>query len=96
MDPWLDAYAGALEARLGRPEAGLHLSREVVGEILALAREVAHATERKNAPLMSFIVGRYVSARTADGVDAATALEEARLQARDLLPAPAEGSAQPE
>ena len=47
---WLDRYADALGvARLSEGERA---------DLLDLAREVAHATERANAPLATYLAGR--------------------------------------
>lgn len=45
--------------------------------ILRLARDVAHAGERQEAPLATYLVGRYVERRGAAGVSEDGALEEA-------------------
>ena len=50
MDDWLDHYAAAL----GVPP----LATQEVDAILDLAREVAHGTERRNAPLAAWLAGR--------------------------------------
>lgn len=53
MSDWLDALADALGvARLSPAE---------VDQLLDLARDVAHGTERKNAPLATFLAGRAVA-----------------------------------
>ena len=49
-EAWLDLYAEAL----GVPP----LAGEDIDAILDLAREVAHGTERKNAPLAAWLAGR--------------------------------------
>lgn len=54
----LERFASKLEGRLGRPDDLLHLSPEVEAGILELAAVVAHGSERKNAPLAAFLVGR--------------------------------------
>ena len=62
--------------------------------VLELARDVAHAGDRRQAPLTAYLVGRYVELRRqADGMSEAEALAEA---ARDIatltaseLPGPA-------
>jgi hypothetical protein len=41
---------------------GLELSEDEIETILALARDVAHGSERKNAPLAAFLAGRFVGA----------------------------------
>src|SRR3712207_1847518 len=51
---------------------------DVRESVLELARVVAHATERRNAPLATFLAGRFVAARVAAGGDALAAAEEAR------------------
>ena len=63
MDDFLDRYAAAL----GVPP----LVDDEVDAILDLAREVAHGTERKNAPLAAWLAGRA-------GVAPADALAAAR------------------
>lgn len=75
MDDWLDRFAAAL----GVPP----LDPAEVDAILDLAREVAHGTERKNAPLAAWVAGR-------SAADVATALAEAR----QTLPPP-EGAVSP-
>lgn len=54
--------------------------------ILALARDVAHATERKNAPLAAFVAGYYVALRQAGGTSTSDALTDALVAAERLLP----------
>jgi len=63
-----DRYAEAL---------GLTLTDADTETVLGLAREVAHGSERRFAPLSSYLAGQYVAARVRDGVPAATALAEA-------------------
>jgi hypothetical protein len=74
---WFESYAQTLEEKLGHPEPGLHLAKESRNPLLDLARNVAHGTERKNAPLAAYVVGRYVAARAHQGIDEAAALAEA-------------------
>ena len=67
MDDWLDRFADALSvARLDPAEADA---------VLDLARVVAHGTERRNAPLATFLAGW---ASAGGGVDAAGAVAVAR------------------
>lgn len=61
---WLTAYADSL---------GLVLDDAEIEALLALARDVAHGTERKNAPLASFLAGRFVGS----GGSLADAIERA-------------------
>ena len=66
MDDWLDRFADALSVpRLDPAEAEA---------LLDLARVVAHGTERRNAPLATFLAGR-----AAGGTAAALAEAEALL-----------------
>ena len=83
---WFAEYAAALEEKLGRSDAGVHLLRESKNPILDLARIVAHGTERKNAPLAAYVAGRYVAARIAQGVDEGDALAEALAAAEAITP----------
>ena len=86
MDDWFENYAGALEERLGASEPALHLPGQLKNPILILARIVARGTERKNAPLATYLVGRYVVARGAQGVDEAAAVAEALEIAEAMTP----------
>ncbi|MQB00251.1 MAG: hypothetical protein GEU78_08160 [Actinobacteria bacterium] len=86
MADFLEEFAAALDGRLGTgPDAAL--SRELKNPLLDLARVVAHSTERKNAPLATFIAGRYVELRRAQGADDMTAIGEVAEAAEKLLPA---------
>jgi hypothetical protein len=53
--------------------------------VLELARLVAHNSERKNTPLATFVIGRFVEARVRAGAPAETALDEAIAAAERLL-----------
>jgi hypothetical protein len=87
MADFLDLYADALREQVGDD---VSLSRETKNPLLDLARVVAHGTERKNAPLATFLAGRYVEMRRAQGADDATAVAEAVEIAEKLAP-PTEG-----
>jgi hypothetical protein len=67
-------YAEALEAESG---CTLGLTDEEVDAVLDLARDVAHATERRYAPLSAFVAGKFVLDRTRAGVPVEEALEQA-------------------
>ena len=54
MDPWLDRLADVLQVP--------RLDPADVDAVLDLARVVAHGTERRNAPLAAYLVGRWVDA----------------------------------
>lgn len=87
-DPaWLDRLATILAQTAGM-EASL-LTPHLHGGVLALARDVAHGTERRNAPVAAFVAGRYVQARVAQGSTAEAALTEVTEAAARLLPPPA-------
>jgi hypothetical protein len=86
MDDWFENYAAALEERLHSSEPAVHLPSALEKPILALARVVAHGTERKNAPLAAYVAGRYVVARSAQGVDEKAAMDEALEIARSIMP----------
>jgi hypothetical protein len=87
MDDWFESYAQALEEKLGEEEPAVHLSKDVKNPLLNMARIVAHGTDRKNAPLAAYVAGRYVAARTRQGVDEAGALAEAFAAAEAVIPA---------
>lgn len=82
---WPRRYARALEAAAGE---GVELTDARTDAVLDLAREVAHGTERRFAPLAAFVTGNYVAARTRSGASVDEALAEAADVARSLLAAP--------
>ncbi|NNC92713.1 MAG: hypothetical protein HKN80_09500 [Acidimicrobiia bacterium] len=53
--------------------------------ILDFTRRVAHGSERKHAPLATFLAGWYVGAQVAAGVDAQVAWEAAARLGDGLL-----------
>lgn len=73
-----DRYAGAL---------GLGLSEQEADAMLHLARAVAHGSERRFAPLSTFLAGQYVAERVHTGVTRADALTEAIALAEHTLAA---------
>lgn len=58
--------------------------------VLSLARDIAHGTERRNAPLATFLAGRYLEARRAAGIDPEAALGEVAAMAAALMKKPGE------
>lgn len=77
VDDWISRYTKSL---------GLEEPSEIDSRaILALARDVARATERKNAPLAAFVAGHYVAKRRAEGASASDALTDALVAAERLL-----------
>ncbi len=80
---WLDRLAAGIGERpVGRAE---------IGALLRLARDVARGTERKLAPLSTYLAGVHVGRRTAEGGQAHEALQEVLTVAGGLLPG-AEGA----
>ncbi len=79
-----DDYAAAL-GRAAMTEIGL--AADEVDVLLALARDVAHGTERRFAPLVSYLAGKYVVARMREGATERQALDEAVDVANRLLAA---------
>ena len=80
---------GALAARLsevGGAAGGLP-PIEAAGRarLLRIAREVAHATERQNAPLAAYLIGRFVQDAVRSGVSEANALDQAESVVRALI-----------
>jgi hypothetical protein len=53
--------------------------------LLRIARDVAHATERQNAPLAAYLIGRVVQDAIRSGVSQADALEQAASVVRSLI-----------
>lgn len=95
MDDFLAAYAMALTARLGiAPTAstGNVAAPDENEVLLLLARLVAHRTERRNAPLATYLAGQFAAARAGGGGSAAEAAAEALEVAEQILgPLPSEG-----
>ena len=76
---WIDEYKTAL--------SGGDAAITVVDEagILDFTREVAHGSERKNAPLATFLAGWYVGSRVSQGATPEEAWSEAAELGRQLL-----------
>lgn len=66
-------------ARTGTPVG------ECAGGSAGVAREVAHGSERLNAPLSTYVAGRYVASRVAAGADEAAALAEVEQAVKRVL-----------
>jgi hypothetical protein len=87
---WLETYADALNTLDADPRAAgggelLSMSEDRQAVLLDLARQIAHGTDRRNAPLASFLVGAYVGRCVAAGAAADGALLEAVAVAHRLL-----------
>jgi uncharacterized protein DUF6457 len=86
MGSWVEDYGAALQSRLGRSDFDFGLGSAESDALLGLAGIVAHKTgERTNAPLTTFLAGRFAEARAAEGVPAAQAVAEAAEVAASLL-----------
>ncbi|MHB8296074.1 MAG: DUF6457 domain-containing protein [Acidimicrobiales bacterium] len=88
-DGWLAALADALSKGLGPEGLGSHEPSLAPGAaetslLLDLARVVAHSSERRNAPLATYLAGRYAATRTAQGATVEQALTEA-VQAAEAV-----------
>ncbi|MDQ3931951.1 MAG: DUF6457 domain-containing protein [Actinomycetota bacterium] len=77
MSDWLRRYAVALGEE--------PLTTEEVAAILELARDVAHGTERKFAPLSTFLAGIHAAARIGQDGLRLDALSDAIEIARRLV-----------
>jgi hypothetical protein len=53
--------------------------------LLHIARDVAHATERQNAPIAAYLIGRFVQDAVRSGVSEAHALDQAAALVRTLI-----------
>jgi hypothetical protein len=80
-DDFLDRYRRALQEAAGAP---IELDDDAVEAILDLARDVAHGSERRHAPLATFLAGQFVNAGATDP----KALQKASALARQLLGPP--------
>lgn len=84
MNDWTTRYADALATRLDDADPPTLLSPETIELVLDLARAVAHATERRNAPVATYLAGMFAAAKAARGDEALSALREARAIAQEL------------
>ncbi|MFI5286172.1 MAG: DUF6457 domain-containing protein [Candidatus Dormibacteria bacterium] len=83
-DDLLTELASRLSAAL---ESGGFDAVDVRGQakLLRIARDVAHATERQNAPLAAYTIGRFVQDAARSGVSEADALDQAAAVVRTLI-----------
>jgi uncharacterized protein DUF6457 len=69
MNSWLAAAADALALEAGVPRDQLELSEPEITTLLDLARVAAHDSgDRRNAPLLCYLVGRGQGTRSLDGL----------------------------
>jgi DNA-binding MurR/RpiR family transcriptional regulator len=54
-------------------------------QLLRIARDVAHATERQNAPLAAYLIGRFVQTCVVAGMTEAAAIDRAGEVVRSLI-----------
>lgn len=59
-----------------------------VNQLLGTARDIAHGTERKSAPLGSFLIGMAVQQRIAEGAPRDEALTDILASAAAVIPEP--------
>jgi hypothetical protein len=86
-----ERLAEELDRRLGEDAP---IGSEEVALMLRLSRDVAHRTERRWAPVSTYLAGRFVARRTAQGVPLREALAEVEDAAATVLPS--EGGAEPD
>lgn len=77
MDEWMD--------RLAEDVGEQPMNQREVGQVLKLARDVAHGVERKLAPLAAFVAGLHVGRQVAGGAPRQEALDEVLRAAATLL-----------
>jgi hypothetical protein len=77
--------AAAWIARLADELSAGSVDLQLQAAVLALARDVAHGTERKYAPLAAFVAGRHVQRRVTEGVTPNQALGEVNAAVQRLL-----------
>jgi hypothetical protein len=73
----LGELASRLSAAPGGTGALEPIDLAVRARLLRIARDVAHATERQNAPLVAYLVGRFVQDAMGSGVSQRDAVEQA-------------------
>jgi Domain of unknown function (DUF6457) len=81
----LSELASRLSAARGAAGTLQPVDLDVGERLLRIARDVAHASERQNAPLAAYLVGRFVEDAVRSGVSEADALEQAESAVRTLI-----------
>jgi Domain of unknown function (DUF6457) len=84
-DDLLSELASTLSAARGATGAVPPLDIAGRARLLRIARDVAHATERQNAPLSAYLIGRFVQDAVRSGVSEADALDRAESVVRLLI-----------
>jgi hypothetical protein len=78
MDDWLATMATTLGVD--------PLDPEQIGELLDVARDVAHGVERKATPLAAYLLGAAVQRRIGHGSTSQEAFDAAMTELRAILP----------
>ena len=79
MNEWLNELADGL----GEPR----ITGQELGEVLKIARDVAHEVERRFAPVSAFLIGVAVGQRVlSEGTSREEAFRSAVAATRELLP----------
>ncbi len=77
----------ALRLSAGRGDSSVLGAIDLVkrARLLRIARDVAHATERQNAPLAAYLIGRFVQGAVGAGTSESDALDQAAEVVRSLI-----------
>jgi hypothetical protein len=81
----LAKLASALSAARGSAAAVRPVDLAGRARLLRIARDVAHASERQNAPLAAYLIGRFVQDAVRSGVSESDALQQAESVVGNLI-----------
>ena len=81
----LAKLASALSAARGSAGAVQPIDLTGRARLLRIARDIAHASERQNAPLAAYLIGRFVQDAVRSGVSESDALRQAETVVRNLI-----------
>jgi hypothetical protein len=84
----LGKLAAQLNAERGGTGALEPIDLEVRARLLRIARDVAHSTERQNAPLAAYLIGRFVQDEMRSGMSQSDAVEQAASVVRSIIGEP--------
>ena len=84
----LDKLASQLSAARGGTGAPAPIDLAVRARLLRIARDVAHATERQNAPLAAYLIGGFVRDAMRSGTSQSDAVEQAASVVRSIIGEP--------
>lgn len=91
MDPGIEdsellrRLASALGGDAPHAEVLMPLQPRERALLLRIARDVAHASERQNAPLAAYMIGRFAEAAVATGLSEPEALARAAAAVQTLI-----------